>query len=223
MKLKHLSLLLLSLTWALSATARPGMGFYIEQSAANKGEVKYVDSDSRRSYGEGAIPEDAKFDTRNDKFSAGFALATGVFDNSLFSYRLNVGLSYSDMTFKDGNEHTNYTKDKKFKMASFLSNHDFVFNLNRGDKHKVWLGPSVHTHIGSAENRKNKKETMAIVGIGAGPVVALDFVNTASVLTLKLGARYVAYAGAIDEDRLKDEYLLQLYSREVYFNISALF
>jgi len=149
-------------------------------------------------------------DGDSKKAAFGFVLDTAVAANTVFNYRLNVGLTRFDADF-DGDDET-------LEMGGIAVDNTFGFAVYRSELVRLWLGPQLRIAYYHGEFEDSGFE-VDIAEVGIAPVVGVNL-NFGRTFTLAFsgGYRFLGYGGTDEDD--ED---IRGSGREAFGNLSLLF
>ncbi len=166
-----------------SATTAQGVGYgaYFEY-ARGIGQIDF-------------FPVPVAVDRDSNVYGGGFALDTNVAGDKLFNYRLNIGYEYTSSEIFGGD----------FNTSNGLNlNNMFGFGVYRGQRARVWLGPSLRL---SADFWSDTFPGIDFVDVGVGGGLALGVnLHTGDVgsAALTFGYQYQYVATLVTQDLLLD-------------------
>ncbi len=135
------------------------------------------------------------FDRDSNLYGVGFALDTNVAGDKLFNYRMNIGYEYTSSEIFGGD----------FNTSNGLNlNNMFGFGVYRGQRARVWLGPSLRL---SADFWSDTFPGIDFVDVGVGGGLALGVnLHTGDVgsAALTFGYQYQDVATLVTQDLLLD-------------------
>ena len=132
---------------------------------------------------------DYEGDTESTGF--GFVLDTAVAKDTLFNYRLNIGLE--DVTKEEGDGVVEAEFD------SYVIDNTFGFAVLRKKVVRLWLGPQLRISYSEGNPINDPDFDINLVGFGLGAVFGANF-NIGRVFTpaVSIGYRYTKYIGTGD-------------------------
>jgi hypothetical protein len=167
---------LFALLFTGNSFAKVGLGFYLEAESGS-GELEYDDASW-------------DFDVDAKLFGGGFVLDTGIADQRVFNYRLNLGLTALDIEDDFGTT---------AELRGVTIDNTFGWSIVRNPKFRLWLGPQIRLGIytGDVED----VEDIDGVTFAMGPVLGANFnVSDRVALAVTGGIRFKGFAGQSEYD-----------------------
>jgi hypothetical protein len=163
-----------------SNTSAMGLGLYIEGSGGSLDDWE-VDTP----FG------DIDLDGDSEKGILGFVLDTAVAKDTLFNYRLNLGIGGFVADFDQ--------IDEDLEMGGVVLDNTFGFGVVRTDTVRLWLGPQIRIAYYTGEF-EDSDFGMDIVEVGLAPVLGLNLhVGQTVTFSFSAGYRISGYAGEDDD------------------------
>ncbi|MBW2185654.1 MAG: hypothetical protein JRG71_04380 [Deltaproteobacteria bacterium] len=164
-----MSLVAFTLLFSTSAFA-VGLGVFVDYSS-----------------GSGDLEVDGlqEVDIDSDMFAGGFVLDTAPTNESVFNYRLNIGITDQTIDIED---------DFELDLNGVYIENIFGFALIKNENFRWWLGPLIR--IGYYEGDIYDVD-VEVGEFGGGVVTGLNFKAGSVVLSPSVGVRYSAFYGEI--------------------------
>jgi len=199
--------LLLAVIFFTSSAMAIGLGFYLNPGIFG-GEADWTLEST------GYKPSDYTQDTEHTGF--GFVLDTAVAKNSLFNYRLNLGME--EFTSEGG------ANTAEYELDSFVIDNTFGFAVFKNKLVRIWLGPQIRVSISDGEIKDFEDFDISLFGFGIGPVFGANF-NLGKVFTpaVTIGCRYTSYFGTGESKISSYECDYTITETTLFFNVALLF
>ena len=123
----------------------------------------------------------------------GFALDTAVLKDTLFNYRLNVGL--------EGFEADLGSTSVTAELGGIVADNSFGFGVMRTENVRLWLGPRVRLAVYGGDFNLESSFDITLVEFGVGGVFGANFrVGPTVVLGIETGVMISGYSGIIEDN-----------------------
>lgn len=132
--------------------------------------------------------DDVDIDTDDSGTGFGIVFDTALAKDTLFNYRLGLGLESKEYEFEDG---------PKLEMDNFVFDNDFGFGVFRTPMVRIWLGPELKISYGTGDV---EDLDYSVISMGVGGVLGLNF-NIGERITLGVKSGYLLeYTAGYGED-----------------------
>lgn len=128
--------------------------------------------------GNSQVSGSTDFNYETDRNSVGVVMDTNLSKDKVFNYRLGVMYEKEKLSRSGFN----------YEVKGVSFDNDFGFGVVRNENLRLWLGPELR--LSYLEKEWNSNTKTALVEIGVGPVVGVNF-NLGSVVTLSAKAGYI--------------------------------
>jgi len=145
---------------------------------------------------------EASFDRDSNLYGVGFALDTNVAGDKLFNYRMNIGYEYTSSEILGAGPNTSNGTSNGLNL-----NNMFGFGVYRGQRARVWLGPSLRLSADFLSGAFPGNDSVDL-GVGGGLALGVNL-HTGDVgsaaLTFGYQYQYVATVPTRDLILIPDE------------------
>ncbi len=132
--------------------------------------------------------------------AVGFVLDTAPTNESVFNYRLNVGVARQDLDFKDSVGTT-------FELTGVAVENVFGFALVREPGLRWWVGPLVDLGYYAGESKDDSIKDVGIFELGIGAATGMNFRAGRNVIIApSVGVRFTGAVGNAKSAGIKEDF-----------------
>jgi hypothetical protein len=191
--------LLMTVAFASQSAYAIGIGGYLSGRAGSQEWDMQGDAQIVTPFGTFSADFDEPIDGDLTGAGLGFVLDTAPARNSVFSYRLNLGVAALNVDFDEPVLGISAINDE-LELVGITFDNSFGFKLFRVDAVRLWLGPRLRVGLYGGELGGPFEDFDAVlVELGAGGVFGAN-INIGDAFTIGVsgGLMYSGYAGVID-------------------------